>query len=51
MRFLAAKKYNWNEIKKKKLQVYYIAAARGDNYIKNLVAKSYRKLFDEDIEI
>lgn len=44
-------KYNWNEIKKKKLQVYYIAAARGDNYIKNLVAKSYRKLFDEDIEI
>ncbi|MBR3769079.1 MAG: helix-turn-helix transcriptional regulator [Lachnospiraceae bacterium] len=44
-------KYNWNEIKRKKRQAYYIAAARNDDYIKKFIKESFERLFHEKIEL
>ena len=43
-------RFSAEEIKLKKKQAYYIAAARGDEYIKKLAADSYKKIYGEEIE-
>ena len=40
---------NVDEIKRKKRQAYYIAAARKDNKIKKIIKKSYEDMFNENI--
>ena len=40
---------NVEEIKRKKRQAYYIAAARKDNKIKKIIKKSYEDMFNENI--
>lgn len=47
---VSSEKYNVNEIKKKKRQAYYIAAARNDNHIMEIVQKSYQSLCHQRIE-
>lgn len=42
-------KYNLEEIKRKKRQAYYVAAARNDNRVKELAKNSYKKVFCEEI--
>lgn len=44
-------RYDLEEIKRKKRQTYYVAAARNDNHVKQLAKKSYEKLFGEDFDI
>lgn len=41
--------YSLEEIKRKKRQAYYIAAARCDEHAQKIISNSYRKLFGEDI--
>lgn len=42
-------KYDMEEIRKKRRQAYYIAAARNDEHVKNIVRISYENLFNEEI--
>lgn len=42
-------RYDLEEIRQKKRQAYYIAAARNDEYIKKIVEDSYKRLFHEEI--
>lgn len=39
--------FDLEEIRKKKRQAYYIAAARNDNYVREITRKSYENLFHE----
>lgn len=42
-------RYDLEEIRQKKRQAYYIAAARNDEYIKKIIKDSYERLFHEEI--
>lgn len=41
--------YSLEEIKRKKRQAYYIAAARKDDYVADSAKKSYREMFQEEL--
>lgn len=43
-------KYSLQEIRKKKRQAYYIAAARNDKHVMYIINRSYKRLFGEDID-